>query len=74
MAGYTRKHATKLMNRAPRAEPVRRQRRPGRPRSYRHCLAVVEVLWEPLDFCCAERLHPKLLPLAKSLASHKAIR
>ncbi|MDZ7802060.1 MAG: DDE-type integrase/transposase/recombinase [Trueperaceae bacterium] len=30
----------------------------------------MEVLWETLDYCCAQRLHPQLVPLAETLARH----
>jgi transposase InsO family protein len=61
------------VNRSLAARPARRAR-PGRPRRYRHCLPAVEVVWEALDYCCAQRLHPQLLPLAESLARHGEIR
>jgi transposase InsO family protein len=73
VGGYSRKHAISLMNKAPPQRPVRRAQRPGRPRSYRLCLPAVETVWEVLDYCCAERLHPQLLPLAEWLAEHKEI-
>src|SRR5690606_4756292 len=43
------------------------------PRTYRHCLPAIEVAWEALDYCCAQRLHPQLLPLTESLARHGEI-
>jgi len=72
VTGYTRKHAIALMNADGRA---RRGggKRSGRPRAYRLCLPAVEVVWEALDYCCAERLHPQLLPLAEALARHGEI-
>jgi hypothetical protein len=73
VGGYSRKHAIALMNKAPPERPVRRKKRPGRPRSYQLCLPAVETVWEVLDYCCAERLHPQLLPLAEWLAEHKEI-
>lgn len=73
VAGYTRKHAITLMNQKPSAARGRRKKRPGRPRSYRACMPAVEVVWEALDYCCAERLHPQLLSLAESLARHGEI-
>lgn len=73
VAGYTRKHAITLMNQSESLKPVRRKKRPGRPRSYQHCLATIEVLWETLDYCCAQRLHPQLTPLSACLARHGEI-
>ncbi|MDZ7801292.1 MAG: hypothetical protein U5K81_10945 [Trueperaceae bacterium] len=70
VAGYTRKHAISLMNQRTPRKPTSRGKRTGRPRAYRHCLAAVEVLWETLDYCCAQRLHPQLVPLAETLARH----
>lgn len=70
VVGFDRKHAITVMNQrvSKRSRPARK--RSGRPRAYRHCLSVVEVVWEALDFCCAERLHPRLVPLAEALARH----
>lgn len=73
VTGYSRKHAITLMNQ-PGSKRLPRRKKPGRPRSYRSCLPVVEVLWETLDYCCAQRLHPQLLPLSETLARHDEIR
>lgn len=73
VAGFDRKYAITLMNQTPPRRPVTSRKRTGRPRAYRHCLHVVEVAWEALDYCCAERLHPQLLPLATALAKHGEI-
>lgn len=35
---------------------------------------ALRVLWETLDFCCAERLQPALVPLARRLAQHGELR
>ena len=73
VAGYDRKHAITLMNQRPAKRPGAGRKRSGRPRAYRHCLSVIEVVWEALDYCCAERLHPQLTTLATSLAQHEEI-
>jgi transposase InsO family protein len=70
VAGFDRKYAITLMNQAPTRKPAAGKRRSGRPRAYQRCLSVIELAWEVLDFCCAERLHPQLLPLATALARH----
>jgi hypothetical protein len=33
-------------------------------------MSVVALVWEALDYCCAERLHPRLLPVAEQLNRH----
>lgn len=73
VGGYSRKHAITLMNQKPPVKRKKPKKRPGRPRSYRHCLPVIEVLWETLDYCCAQRLHPQLVPLSEALARHGEI-
>jgi transposase InsO family protein len=73
VAGLTRKHAITLMNQQTPAAGKSRNKRSGRPRSYLVCMPVVEAVWEALDYCCAERLHPQLLPLSESLDRHKEI-
>lgn len=70
VVGYDRKHAITLMNQTPGKRPGTGRKRPGRPRAYRHCLSVIEAAWQALDYCCAERLHPQLMPLAATLARH----
>ncbi|NBC95675.1 MAG: transposase, partial [Deinococcus-Thermus bacterium] len=73
VAGFDRKYAITLMNKRSPRRPVAGKKRSGRPRAYRHCLHVVEVAWEALDYCCAERLHPQLVPIAEALARHDEI-
>jgi transposase InsO family protein len=65
--GWHRKHAVRAMASAPaRAPRVRR----GRPRQYLACLSAIERVWETLDYCCAERLHPQLQRVARDLVRH----
>lgn len=62
--GWHRKHAIRAMASAPaRAPRVRR----GRPRQYLACLSAIERVWEALDYCCAERLQPHLVRVARDL-------
>lgn len=73
VAGYSRKHAITLMKQEPSKKTGRHHKRPGRPRSYPLCLPAVELVWEVLDYCCAERLHPQLLPLAEWLVEQREL-
>ncbi len=63
---YNRKYAIRLM----RSQPKPGQRRPRRakPDHYRECLPAIALAWEALDYCCAERLHPQLCEVVRSLA------
>ena len=50
-----------------------RELRHSRPRSpkpdrYRDCLPAISLVWETLDYCCAERLHPVRGSVAEQLA------
>jgi len=74
VAGYTRKHAITLLNQAEPVTPRPSRPRSGRPRAYRHSLPAIELAWEALDYCCAQRLHPQLVPLTESLARHGELR
>lgn len=69
--GYHRKYAIRVLcHPAPRVKPAKRKRR----RRYLEALPVIQVVWEALGYCCAERLHPSLLPTAKLLAEHGELR
>jgi hypothetical protein len=66
VTGLHRKSLTRLL-----AQPSleRRRRTTGRGRTYGPAVAaVVRVVWESLDYICAERLTPALLPTAQHLA------
>ncbi len=67
VTGLHRKSLTRLLN----AASLERQRRTAvRPRTYGgEVAAVVRVVWESLDYVCAERLTPALLPTARHLAT-----
>lgn len=74
VGGYNRKHAITLLNQPEPLKPPVPKKRPGRPRAYRHCLPAVELAWEALDYCCAQRLHPQLVAITEALARHGEIK
>lgn len=66
--GYNRKYAIQVLN-----KPVRERKGKGKrhkPLKYLESLPVIQRVWEALDYPCAERLHPVLLPMAELLAKH----
>lgn len=65
--GYHRKYAIALLRRV--AQRRARWRSP-QARQYANVLAATTLAWETLDFCCAERLHPVLVPTVESLMAH----
>jgi len=62
-----RKSLVRLMN-APSLERVKKKRRPKRRRYGAAVEDVIRVVWESLDYICAERLTPALLSTARQLA------
>lgn len=68
---YHRKHATRVLRHPPglRRNPVSRQRQ----LMYLESGPAIQLVWEALDFCCAERLHPVLLSTAEHLARHGSL-
>lgn len=44
-----------------------------RPLKYIEALPVIQLVWEALDYPCAERLHPVLLSTAEILAKHNEV-
>jgi hypothetical protein len=66
--GYNRKYAIQALNSPKTAlkKIVKRQR----PVKYLDALPAIQVVWEALDFPCAERLHPVLLFTAELLFTH----
>lgn len=62
-----RKHAIRLLNAGYSQKPRKPSRRSGK---YIEILPVISIVWEALDYCCAERLHPQLLAMADRLARH----
>jgi len=69
--GYNRKYAVNVLNNpvATLKEPVKR----NRPIEYIEALPAIQLVWEALDFPCAERLHPVLLPMAELLSAHEEL-
>ena len=66
--GYHRKHVIRELNRSnpKRSKPRRRQK----PLLYKEAIPTIQLVWEALDYPCAERLHPALVPTALSLQKH----
>jgi len=64
---YHRKYAVQALNdsRPPRA-PAKR----ARPVEHSESLPAIKLVWEALDYPCAERLHPVLLSTAELLSYH----
>ena len=66
--GYHRKYVIQALN-CPRItlkKIIKRQR----PVKYLNALPAIQLVWEALDFPCAERLHPVLLSTAELLSKH----
>lgn len=66
--GYARKYAIAAMN--PKPEHDRPPAKRTRTLQYLEAMPVVQVVWEALDYPCAERLHPVLANTAVQLANH----
>lgn len=66
--GLNRKYAVQVLNHPASSELPHRKR--YRPIKYLAALPVAELVWEALDYPCAERLHPVLLQTAELLAAH----
>jgi transposase InsO family protein len=66
--GYNRKYAVHALNNpvATLREPVKRKR----PIEYIEALPAIQLVWEALDYPCAERLHPVLPSTAEILSNH----
>jgi hypothetical protein len=67
VTGLHRKSLLRLMH-MPSLERAPRRRRFRRRRYGGAVAEVVQVVWESLDYVCAERLTPALLPTARQLA------
>ncbi len=66
-----RKHAITVLN-----QPLVSDRPPAkrcRPLQYIEALPAIQLVWEALDYPCAERLHPVLLSTAQILAKHNEL-
>ena len=70
---YHRKYAIQALNgHAGPSEPAGRRCR-RRRKQYQEAIPVIQVVWEALDYPCAERLHPVLVSTAELLAAHGEI-
>lgn len=69
--GYARKYAITVLRHPPKPR-TGRLRKP-RKRKYEAAAPVIQLVWEALDYPCAERLHPVLLSTAEQLARHGEI-
>jgi len=66
--GYHRKHAIRVLNGLlPGRKPPGKRHKPLK---YLEALPAMQLVWEALDYPCAERLHPVLLETARRLAEH----
>jgi len=65
--GYHRKYAIKVLKNLPAEQPKPPKRH--RKQKYLEALPTIRLIWEILDYPCAERLKPMLLSTAKLLAS-----
>jgi hypothetical protein len=71
VTGLNRKTLTRHMN---RKEIERQPRRKQRGKTYGYRVDdALRVISESLDYICAERLTPKLVPMAKHLAAHNEL-
>src|SRR5438876_11499779 len=69
VTGMHRKSITRLMRSAHQGSLERRKRQTQRSPTYgKQVGQVVGVVWESLDYICAERLTPQLLSTARHLA------
>lgn len=68
LLGFHRKYAIQVLNCHKSTSKKANKRK--RPTKYLDCLPTIELVWEALDFPCAERLHPVLLSTAELLAKH----
>lgn len=69
--GYHRKYVTTALNQLP-ASPKSSVKR-HRPLKYLEAMPVIQLVWESLDYPCAERLRPVLLSTAENLARHNEL-
>lgn len=70
--GYHRKHAIQVLaGKTTILNSTTRKRH--RPIMYQEALPVIQLVWQTLDYPCAERLHPVLLKTAEHLAAHGVI-
>ena len=68
LLAYHRKHAITVLNQPQAA--LRPKHKRNRQLLYLDAMPVIEIVWEALDFPCAERLHPVMLETAELLVRH----
>ncbi|MBE3581487.1 MAG: hypothetical protein IMW96_07655 [Thermoanaerobacteraceae bacterium] len=62
MLGYNRKYAIYVLNNPiPAKKPAKKR---SKPLKYLEAFPAIQLVWEALDYPCAERLHPVLLRLS----------
>lgn len=66
--GFHRKYAIQAIN-SPKPA-IKRTVKRQRPIKYLEALPAIQLVWEALDFPCAERLHPELTSTAELLFTH----
>jgi hypothetical protein len=71
VTGYHRKYTIALLNQPPSSPrpPAKRHR----PLKYLESMLVIQLVWEALDYPCAERLHPVLTSTAELLELHNEL-
>lgn len=65
--GYHRKSLIRELNRSVSRKTIKQKR--VKPLKYQAALPAIELVWEALDYPCAERLHPVLATTAQRLAA-----
>jgi transposase InsO family protein len=71
MEAVTTMHRKSLLRLLHAPDLARRPRSTHRPKTYRAPVEdAIRLIWETLDYICAERLTPALLPTARSLIQH----
>lgn len=70
--GYVRKYAIAAMK--PKPEHDRPPRKRTRSLQFQGAMPTIQVVWEALDYPCAERLHPVLVKTAMQLEHHGEIK
>ncbi|WP_238413679.1 transposase [Alicyclobacillus sp. TC] len=70
--GYARKYAIATMK--PKPEHDKPPAKRTRSLRYRDVMPIVQIVWEALDYPCAERLHPVLMRTAAQLANHGEVK
>jgi len=68
---YNRKYAIHVLNQSSTGPRTRARRR--RKILYLEAMPAIRIVWEALDYPCAERLHPVLVSTAERLAAHGEI-